>query len=136
MIVIGATVLGGVLGGSLGKVKPVYQGEFQLLTKPVTVEAEVVSSLNQSIDKKVTTTTTGKGFDGTKARMLYSPAVLQPVFDQLAAQYPGFNYDDLTKNIDIKAVPETEIVTVKYSDTDQDRVTQVLKVLRDRKSVV
>ena len=132
LIVIGATVLGGVLGGSLGKVKPVYQGEFQLLTKPVTVEAEVVSSLNQSIDKKVTTTTTGRGFDGTKARMLYSPAVLTPVFDQIVAQYPGFNYDNLTKNIDIKALPETEIVTVKYSDTDQDRVTQVLKVLSDR----
>ena len=132
IVIIGATVLGGVLGGSLGKVKPVYQGEFQLLTKPVTVEAEVVSSLNQSIDKKITTTTTGKGFDGTKARMLYSPAVLNPVFDQIAAQYPGFNYDALTKNIDIKAIPETEIVTVKYSDTDQDRVTQVLKVLSNR----
>ncbi len=132
IVVVGATLLGGVLGGLLGKAKPMYQGEFQVLTKPITVEAEVLSSLNQSIDKKVTTSSTERGFDGTKARMLYSPEVLKPVFEQLVAKYPSFKYDNLTKNIELKAVPETEVVTVRYSDTNPELVTTVIQVLSDR----
>ena len=131
IVIIGATVLGGLLGTTLGRAKPIYQGEFQILTKPITVEAEVVSSLKQSLDQQKGTTTE-RGFDGTKSRMLYSPKVLQPVFDNLIKRYPNYPYDNLTKNIEIKAVPETEIVTVRYSDSNPDIVSAVLKELSDR----
>ncbi len=132
IVVIGATLLGAAIGGVMGKAKPIYQGEFQVMTRPFTVEAEVLSSLNQSIDKNTTTSSTERGFDGTKARMLYSPAVLKPVYDELVALYPSYKYDTLTKNIEIKAVPDTEVVTVRYSDTNPDIVTSVVKILSDR----
>ncbi len=131
IVIVGATLLGGLLGGLLGKANPIYQGEFQILTKPITVESAVVSSLNQSIDKKGTSTTE-RGFDGTKARMLYSPTVLDPVFKQVLAQYPNMKYENLMSNIELKAVPETEVVTVRYKDTNPERVTTVMQLLSDR----
>ena len=137
LVVLGCTIMGGTLGGVLGTKNPSYQGEFQLLTKPLTAEGQVVSSLKQSVDVSGGSTAatgpgTSRGLDPTKARLLYSLAVLEPVHKQLLTEYPDFKYNQLVKRIDVKAVPDTEIVVVRYSDSNPNRVTSVLKALSDR----
>jgi polysaccharide biosynthesis transport protein len=134
-IVLGSAILGGVLGGTLGSTKPSYQAEFQLLTKPITAENQVVSSLKQSVDATGggnVSGTTSKGLDATKARLLYSQAVLEPVYKKIQETYPNYKYAQLVGRIDIKTLPDTEIVVVRYSDNDRERVSTVLKALSER----
>ncbi len=137
-IVLSSAILGGFLGATLGKAKPSYQAEFQLLTKPMTAEGQVVSSLKQSVDvsgggsASTTSSPRGPGFDATKARLLLSQAVLEPVHKQVKETYPDFQYGQLLKNIDVKPVPDTEILIVRYSDSNSARVNTVLKALSDR----
>ena len=137
LVVVGCAIIGGTLGAMLGKAKPRYQGDFQLLTKPLTAEGQVVSSLKQSVDvsggsSSATGPGTSRGLDPTKARLLSSLAVLEPVHKQLLTQYPDFKYNQLVGQIEVKAIPDTEIVSVRYSDSNPDRVTSVLKALSDR----
>jgi polysaccharide biosynthesis transport protein len=137
-IVLSSAILGGFLGATLGKAKPSYQAEFQLLTKPMTAEGQVVSSLKQSVDvsgggsASTTSSPRGPGFDATKAKLLYSQAVLEPVHQQVKESYPDFQYGQLVKNIDVKPLPDTEILIVRYSDSNSARVNTVLKALSDR----
>lgn len=137
LVVVGCAIIGGTLGGIVGLKKPNYQGDFQLLTKPLTAEGQVVSSLKQSVDVSGGSTPatgpgTSLGLDPTKARLLYSLAVLEPVHKQLLTEYPDLKYEQLVKQIDVKAVPDTEIAVVRYSDSNPDRVTSVLQALSDR----
>jgi polysaccharide biosynthesis transport protein len=137
-IVLSSAILGGFLGATLGKAKPTYQADFQLLTKPMTAEGQVVSSLRQSVDvsgggsASTTSSPRGPGFDATKARLLFSQAVLEPVHKKVQETYPDFQYGQLVKGIDVKPVPDTEILIVRYSDSNKDRVTTVLTFLNDR----
>lgn len=137
-IVLTTAILGGFLGASLGRAKPNYQAEFQLLTRPITPEGQVVSSLKQAVDvsgggsASTTSSPRGPGFDATKARLLLSQAVLDPVHKQVQQTYPDFQYGQLVRTIDVKPVPDTEILIVRYSDSNKDRVTTVLKALSDR----
>lgn len=134
-IILGSAIVGGLLGGILGRSKPTYQAEFQLLTKPITVESQVVSSLKQSVDisgNPVNSGTVTKGLDATKTRLLYSQAVLEPVHQQVKSSFPDFKYNQLVSRIDIKAIPDTEIVVVRYSDSNPSRLSTVLKALSDR----
>jgi polysaccharide biosynthesis transport protein len=137
-IVLSSAILGGFLGATLGKAKPSYQAEFQLLTKPVTAEGQVVSSLKQSVDvsgggsASTTSSPRGPGFDATKARLLLSQAVLEPVHKTVKEAYPDFQYAQLVRSIDVKPVPDTEILIVRYSDSNSARVSTVLKALSDR----
>jgi polysaccharide biosynthesis transport protein len=135
-IVVGSAVLGSILGGSLGRAKPNYQADFQLLTKPLTAESQVVSSLRQSVDvsggsSASSNTPSGKGLDATKTRLLLSRAVLEPIVEKIGKDYSGFTYGQLVKGIDVKAVPDTEIVVVRYSDSNPQRLAAVLKELND-----
>ena len=137
LVVLGCAIIGGTLGGIVGLKKPNYQGDFQLLTKPLTAEGQVVSSLKQSVDVSGGSTPatgpgTSRGLDPTKARLLYSLAVLEPVHKELLTEYPDLKYDQLVKQIDVKAVPDTEIVVVRYTDSNPNRVTSVLQALSDR----
>jgi succinoglycan biosynthesis transport protein ExoP len=137
LVVVGCAIIGGTLGGIVGIKKPDYQGDFQLLTKPLTAEGQVVSSLKQSVDVSGGSTPatgpgTSRGLDPTKARLLYSLAVLEPVYKELLTEYPDLKYDKLVKQIDVKAVPDTEIVVVRYTDSNPNRVTSVLQALSDR----
>lgn len=134
-IILGSAIVGGLLGGILGRSKPTYQAEFQLLTKPITVESQVVSSLKQSVDisgNPVNSGTVTKGLDATKTRLLYSQAVLEPVHQQVKRSFPDFKYNQLVSRIDVKAIPDTEIVVVRYSDSNPSRLSTVLKALSDR----
>ncbi len=137
-IVLSSAILGGFLGATLGKAKPSYQADFQLLTKPMTAEGQVVSSLRQSVDvsgggsASTTSSPRGPGFDATKARLLLSQAVLEPVHKKVQETYPNFQYGQLVKSIDVKPVPDTEILIVRYSDSNPALVTTVLQVLSDR----
>jgi polysaccharide biosynthesis transport protein len=109
---------------------PVYQAGFEILTEPVTVESEVLSSLPETLSSRQQDRTTETTLDATKIRVLRSPEVLAPVVAQLKNRYPDLDYEALVKNLTIKVDPDSEsILQVSYSHPDEKLVHTVLELL-------
>ena len=112
--------------------KPVYTAGFEILTKSVTVENRVVSSVpqtlssrDQSADAPATT------LDATKIRVLQSPAILNPLVEQLRPQYPQISYDMLAQNLKV-TTSQPDILAVSFRHPDAALVKDVLSRLSNQ----
>ena len=113
---------------------PVYQSSFEILTKPVTVEAQVISSIPQTLskgDQQQQGQVSEKGVDETKLKLLKSPKILDPVVEELQATYPDINFDALSGGLVVKPEPNSEILSVSYQDKDPEKVKAILKRVSD-----
>ncbi|MBF2048603.1 MAG: polysaccharide biosynthesis tyrosine autokinase [Elainella sp. C42_A2020_010] len=121
-VMIGAAVL------KIITATPIYRSGFEILTEPVTVETEVLSSLPGTLssrqDQALTTTT----LDETKIRVLRSPDILEPVIQQLKSDYPDISYERLVRDLTIQ-VDAKNILQVSYSSPDKELVQTVLDLL-------
>lgn len=108
--------------------KPTYQASFEILTKPVTVETQVISSVPQTLSNKEQQTPV-KGVDPTKLKVLKSPSVLSPIAKKLESQYPDIGYDEIVSNLVVTPDPESEILVVSYKDKDPKKVKQILDLV-------
>jgi polysaccharide biosynthesis transport protein len=113
---------------------PSYKASFQILTRPVTVETQVASSLPQALDRSrgeaggVSST----GLDETKLKLLTSPKILEPIVKQLHSKYPNLTYGDLAGGILVKPLANTEVLEVGYQDAKPELVKAVLAELSQR----
>ena len=97
---------------------PTYQGRFQLLIKPLTVENKLSSSpLND--DKETADPNL------TVLQILQSPKLLTPIFKQVQARYPSSQAPRLSFNL----IQKTNIVEVGYQDPNPAKVEFVLDLL-------
>ena len=97
---------------------PTYQGRFQLLIKPLTVENKLSSSpLND--DKETADPNL------TVVQILQSPKLLSPIFKQVQARYPSSQAPRLSFNL----IQKTNIVEVGYQDPNPAKVEFVLDLL-------
>ncbi len=109
--------------------KPVYQGSFQILTKPVTAENKVIANLPQIINAQdgVQASELVKEVD-TTIKVLLSHRVLDPLIEKLQSKYPKITYEELTSHLTIKA-KEANILEIEYVSPQQKQVTDVLKLV-------
>jgi capsular exopolysaccharide synthesis family protein len=132
-LIAGSTIGCAAVGALLGRAYPIYEGQFQILTKPVTVENRVVSSLPQALDaqspQRTTADATSRVLDETKLKLLYTEKVLQPVVEKLQPQYPQIDFQTVLAGLEIKQVPGTDILQVSYSGSDPEVVRDVLQEL-------
>lgn len=108
--------------------KPVYQSGFELLTKPVTAESQVISSVPQTLGSRDQEQSADKPIDSTTLRLLKSPKILTPIADKLKATYPTISYGELAANLVVTPVPGSEILAVSYQDGDPKKVSAILKL--------
>jgi polysaccharide biosynthesis transport protein len=113
---------------------PAYRASFQILTRPVTVETQVVSSLPQALARSrgESANAPEAGFDNTKLKLLTSPKILDPIVKQLQIKYPDLTYGDLASGIVIKPLTNTEVLEVGYEDAKPELVNAVLAELSQR----
>ncbi|NJM44733.1 MAG: GumC family protein [Alkalinema sp. RU_4_3] len=129
-ILVGTTLIGAAAAGLYAKTHPVYRSAFQMLIKPTTVETKLVTSLPQSLDgNKGGGESTTKGLDDTKLKLLFTEKAMQPAVDKLRVKYPGLEYWQLHKGLEIKPVPNTDILAVAFTDKDPQKVKDVLLAL-------
>ncbi|MDB9315530.1 polysaccharide biosynthesis tyrosine autokinase [Spirulina sp. CS-785/01] len=102
----------------------VYQASFEILTEPVTVENQVISSLSGSLTNRQGPESFT--LDETKIKLLRSPEVLGPVAENLQEKYANFNYDKLKKNLNIKT-SSANILEVTFQHSNADLVKDVLE---------
>jgi polysaccharide biosynthesis transport protein len=113
---------------------PSYRSSFQILTRPVTVETQVVSSLPQALERTRGEASNAPvtGFDETKLKLLTSPKILEPIAKRLNAKYPKLEYGDLAGGILIKPLANTEVLEVGFESAKPEIVTDVLTELGQR----
>jgi polysaccharide biosynthesis transport protein len=111
---------------------PTYQANFEILTKPVTVESQVISSVPQSLSSKEgQQAAPEKGLDQTKLKLLRSPRMLEPIAKSLKYKYPDLTYEEIFSRLVVTPLPNSEILTVTYQDKDRDKVKSILKLVSD-----
>ncbi len=112
--------------------QPVYKAGFEILTNSVTVENQVLSSVPQTLGSRPENPEApATTLDETKIRVLQSPAILNPLVEQLQPQYPQISYELLAKNLKVTA-SQHNILAVTFSDPDANLVRDVLSRLSNQ----
>ncbi|BAY65899.1 capsular exopolysaccharide family protein [Calothrix brevissima NIES-22] len=109
---------------------PVYQGTFDILTKPVTGEDKVIANIPQTINGQDVAAPESTKEVQTTIAVLRSPRVLNPIVEKLQAQYPDITYDSLVYYLVITS-NKPNILNIQYTSSDQKFVSDVLKLLSD-----
>lgn len=101
-----------------------YQSSFRLLVEPVHQTRE----LQQLTDDKSATTTQELDYS-TQIEVLYSPKLLNPIFEQVNERYPGTTFDSTVGRLSVSRLGETKIIEVSFYDTNPEKVKVVLEKL-------
>jgi succinoglycan biosynthesis transport protein ExoP len=128
LLIIGVTITVGVLAQLKAVTEePVYTGGFEILTKSVTVESEVISTLPGTLANRQQETVAST-INETTIRVLRSEALLNPLVKKLRSRYPSFSYAGLVSNLSVQ-LSGPDILAVIYRSEDPKLVKDVLNLL-------
>jgi uncharacterized protein involved in exopolysaccharide biosynthesis/Mrp family chromosome partitioning ATPase len=114
VIIMGTTTVACAGVGLALNSPPVYVAKFELLTEPITAEDKVVrDDRGKADDNKI---------DDTKLKILQSPKLMSPLTEKLQKYYPGSS----EPRLNIKLLPNTQILEVSYQDRNPEKVFFVL----------
>ncbi|RAM51543.1 MAG: capsular biosynthesis protein [Hapalosiphonaceae cyanobacterium JJU2] len=129
LLIAGATSLVATAGVLKAETDPpIYQGSFEILTKPVTGESKAIANVPQTIGDIAAPETSEQ--TKTTIAVLQSRGVLEPVIKKLQTKYPEIEYDYVVSNLDIQ-LKEQNILEVQYIDPDQQLVTDLLNTIKN-----
>jgi uncharacterized protein involved in exopolysaccharide biosynthesis len=101
---------------------PVYQGKFEILTKPVTGESRAVSNVPQTLGSQEGIAPPEQVVQ-TTIKVLESRAILDPVIKKLQekyqTKYPKLDYDLIASILQIQA-QQQNILEVGFKSPDPD----------------
>lgn len=115
---------------------PVYQGKFEILTRPVTGESRAVSNVPQTLGSQEGIAPPEQLVQPiqTTIKVLESRAILDPVIKKLQekyhTKYPKLDYDLISSILQIQA-QQQNILEVQFKSSDQELVSDVLTLLKD-----
>jgi len=105
--------------------KPTYRAEFEILAKPITEEAKIISDVTlNNMD-----VSNNSKIDPTTLKLLKSPRILNPIVNQLKLKYPSINYESLSNSVTLKALPDGQVLNVSYEDQDSTKVEAILELI-------
>ena len=106
---------------------PVYQGHFEILTKPVTGESKAIANIPQTLGTKGSIAAPQSIQDlQTTIKVLQSPRILDPVVEELQTKYPVLKYESFVGGLMITS-QQKDILTVGYVAANKQLVRDVLK---------
>jgi polysaccharide biosynthesis transport protein len=112
---------------------PVYQGKFEILTKPVTGESRAVANVPQSLSSQQGVAPPEQAVQ-TTIKVLESRAILDPVIKKLQekyqTKYPKLDYDVIAGILQIQA-QQQNILEVQFTSPDPELVSDVLTLVKD-----
>ncbi|WP_341530789.1 polysaccharide biosynthesis tyrosine autokinase [Nostoc sp. UHCC 0302] len=110
---------------------PVYQGSFEILTKPLTGENKVIANVPQTINSQDELGSSEQDKQtATTIKVLQSHIILDPIIEKLQLQYPDITYDEVLNDLTIES-KEPNVLTVEYIHADQKQVSDFSKLLAD-----
>lgn len=107
---------------------PVYQGQLEILTEPLTGESKALANIPQTLGSQEAGAAPQEEEQvATTIKVLTSPRVLNPVLEKLETKYPELDYSSLASNLNITTSEESSsILTVEYVSPDKQVVSDVL----------
>ncbi|TVP62262.1 MAG: capsular biosynthesis protein [Nodularia sp. (in: Bacteria)] len=115
VIIMGTTTVAFVGIGLARNSTPTYVAKFELFTELVTAEDKVARDDRYRRDNS-------NKIDETKLKILQSPKLMLPITQQVQKKYP----DSSAPQLDIKLLPNTQILEVSYQDPNPEKVLFVL----------
>jgi polysaccharide biosynthesis transport protein len=111
---------------------PVYQGKFEILTKPVTGETKAINNVPQSLSGQNGGVSNPEVLTdvSTTIKVLESPRLLTPVVKKLQKKYPNLTYGRLLSGLEISS-KQQNILLIEYVDVEEAQVTDVLQALSE-----
>jgi succinoglycan biosynthesis transport protein ExoP len=109
---------------------PVYQGEFEILTKPLTGEIKATADVPQTLSSQKAAAPESTQEVQTTIAVLQSRKVLNPIVEQLQDKYPKLTYEVLLQSLKIESKKQS-ILEVQYVNPDEKLVVEVSKLLAD-----
>ncbi|MEM8501861.1 MAG: polysaccharide biosynthesis tyrosine autokinase [Cyanobacteria bacterium P01_D01_bin.1] len=109
--------------------KPLYRAGFELLTPPVTLETQIISTINPDAISSQSESVGVGLLDETKLKILTSPRVMEPAVEELERIYPDISYNNLKSNLSITPSDSGKTLTVGYQSDDPNKVEKVLEVI-------
>jgi capsular exopolysaccharide synthesis family protein len=105
---------------------PIYQGQFEILIEPSTVEKQVISSTNPETLSNPQEVVNVK--DEAVLKILKSSGLLSPVVQDLQPLFPQIDYGNLWNTLNISTAGQNlQIITVTYQNSDKELVKSVLE---------
>ena len=101
---------------------PIYQGQFEILTEPVTGESKAIANVPQTLGSK---DAIAPPETATTIQVLKSPLILNPVLEKLQIKHSDLEYKSFVNGLVI-ASKQKDILTVGYVAADKQLVTDVL----------
>lgn len=132
LVIVGVTVL--TVTAAVAKSvteKPTYQAKFELLTPPVTLETEIISTINPEALSSQSEAVGVGVLDDTKIKILTSPRVMEPIIVELQKTYPNISYREVKNNLNITPNDQGKTLTVRYTSNDPGKVSDVLDVVSE-----
>ncbi len=124
---------------------PEYQGSFKLLVEPVTAESLLRNQFLQAQSQGANIQTPNLERTSlldyeSQIRVLQSPKLMTPVFEQLQDKYPDMDYNSLLGSLSIVRITYeknaedvgTKILEVIYKDKNTQKINVVLETIADR----
>ncbi|MEQ8468590.1 GumC family protein [Coleofasciculus sp. E1-EBD-02] len=124
---------------------PEYQGSFKLLVEPVTAESllrnQFLQAQSQGANRQTPNLERTSLLDyESQIRVLKSPKLMTPVFEQLQDRYPDMDYNSLLGSLSIVRITYeknaedvgTKILEVIYKDKNTKKIHFVLETIADR----
>lgn len=110
---------------------PTYESSFEILTTPVTVESNIISTTNpEALSGQQDVITTS--IDEAQLKILKSPRVLDPIVDTLKARYPQMSYARLFRDLSVEVSRASDnILEVNYQADEPQLVEAVLTTAAD-----
>ncbi|KJH73142.1 GumC family protein [Aliterella atlantica] len=121
LIIVGTSAIAAVAAIKALDSPPIYVSKLELLTEPVTAEDKVVSGVQDDEDKESQDSSDNK-LDETKLKVLQSAKLMYPIEQKVQMYYPGSS----TLQLDVKLLPNTQILEVSYQDPNPEKVRFVL----------
>jgi polysaccharide biosynthesis transport protein len=108
---------------------PIFQGQFEILTKPVTGESKAVANVPQTLGAQGVSAPETENV-ATTIKVLQSPRLLAPVVKKLQTKHPDLTYKSLLRDLDV-APAQPNVLKVEYVNEDEQQVKDVLEALSD-----
>ena len=137
LLILGITALVTLLYGvydSRKRASSEYQGNFQLLVEPLTLEDKSLEPSNL-VDSKGSPNAKLQAVDyPTILRIMSSRDLLSEVVEEVQTEYPDFSFEHLSENLNVERVSDgnnkfdaSKIISINYIDRDPKLVQLVLK---------
>lgn len=106
---------------------PVFHGQFEILTKPVTGESKAIASIPQTLGAANVSSPESENV-ATTVKVLQSPRLLAPIVKKLQPKYPDLTYKQLERDLDVLPA-QPNVLKVVYANENEQQVKDVLQAL-------